>query len=306
MIGSLLYLTASRPDIMYSTCLCARYQAEPKESHLTAVKRIFRYLKGTPNLGLWYSKDSRFDLTAYSDSDFAGCKIDRKSTTGGCHLLGGKLVNWTSKKQNYVSTSTAEAEYVAAGICCAQDTYLTTPEEYIYQEITLFTYKIFVQNPNTDDSPQPSFLLRRSTIRAQEEHNKKQKEAFLSAQAAKRLASDFVDEDEEISVDPLLAQKAVLKVFNRRTDEQGEEVNKELVWCRYRLHLRKHGAKIAGIHLRRTRGKKGVPGKTWLTVKRSRVKDAEHTLDKLDRYNLLEWNEIRSLLPKANKNKRLK
>ncbi|KAJ9551930.1 hypothetical protein OSB04_015975 [Centaurea solstitialis] len=124
MIGSLLYLTASRPDIMYSTCLCARYQAEPKESHLTAVKRIFIYLKGTPNLGLWYSKDSGFDLTAYSDSDFAGCKIDRKSTTGGCHLLGGKLVSWTSKKQNSVSTSTAEAEYVAAGICCAQVLWL--------------------------------------------------------------------------------------------------------------------------------------------------------------------------------------
>ncbi|KAJ9547854.1 hypothetical protein OSB04_020397 [Centaurea solstitialis] len=124
MIGSLLYLTASRPDIMYSTCLCARYQAEPKESHLTAVKRIFRYLKGTPNMGLWYSKDSGFDLTAYSDSDFAGCKIDRKSTTGGCHLLGGKLVSWTCKKQNSVSTSTAEAEYVAAGICCAQVLWL--------------------------------------------------------------------------------------------------------------------------------------------------------------------------------------
>ncbi|KAJ9545288.1 hypothetical protein OSB04_024995 [Centaurea solstitialis] len=124
MIGSLLYLTASRPDIMYSTCLCARYQAEPKESHLTAVKRIFRYLKGTPNLGLWYSKDSGFDLTASSDSDFAGCKIDRKSTTGGCHLLGGKLVSWTSKKQNSMSTSTAEVEYVAAGICCAQVLWL--------------------------------------------------------------------------------------------------------------------------------------------------------------------------------------
>jgi Reverse transcriptase (RNA-dependent DNA polymerase) len=115
MIGSLLYLTASRPDIMYATCLCARYQAEPKESHLKAVKRIFRYLKGTPNLGLWYPRDSGFDLTAFSDSDFAGCKIDRKSTTGGCQLLGGKLVSWTSKKQNSVSTSTAEAEYVAAG-----------------------------------------------------------------------------------------------------------------------------------------------------------------------------------------------
>ncbi|KAJ9542282.1 hypothetical protein OSB04_028788 [Centaurea solstitialis] len=120
MIGSLLYLTASRPDIMYATCLCARYQANPKESHMKAVKRIFRYLKGTPNLGLWYPRDSGFDLTAFSDSDFAGCKIDRKSTTGGCQLLGGKLVSWTSKKQNSVSTSTAEAEYVAAGSCCVQ------------------------------------------------------------------------------------------------------------------------------------------------------------------------------------------
>ena len=120
MIGSLLYLTPSRLDIMYSTCLCARYQAEPKESHLIAVKRIFRYLKGTPNLGLWYPRDSGFNLIGYSDSDFAGYKIDRKSTTGGCQLIGGKLISWTSKKQNSVSTSTAEAEYVAAGSCCAQ------------------------------------------------------------------------------------------------------------------------------------------------------------------------------------------
>ena len=81
MIGSLLYLTASRPDIMFSTCLCARYQADPKDSHMTAVKRIFRYLKGTPNLGLWYPKGSGFDLTAFSDSDYAGCKLDRKCTT---------------------------------------------------------------------------------------------------------------------------------------------------------------------------------------------------------------------------------
>ncbi|KAJ9566525.1 LOW QUALITY PROTEIN: hypothetical protein OSB04_002491 [Centaurea solstitialis] len=107
----------SRPNIMYATCLCARYQDEPKESHLTTVNG---YLKGAPNLGLWYSKDSGFDLIAYSDSDFAGCKLDRKSTTGGCQLLGGKLVSWTSKKQNSVSTSTAEAEYVAAGRCCVQ------------------------------------------------------------------------------------------------------------------------------------------------------------------------------------------
>ncbi|GJS45131.1 hypothetical protein Tco_0595252 [Tanacetum coccineum] len=95
MIGSLMYLTASRHDIQFSTCLCARYQANPKESHLVAVKRIFRYLKGTPNLGLWYPKGSGFDLKAYFDSDYAGCNLDRKSTSGGCQILGGKLICWS-------------------------------------------------------------------------------------------------------------------------------------------------------------------------------------------------------------------
>nr|GFA26762.1 uncharacterized mitochondrial protein AtMg00810-like [Tanacetum cinerariifolium] len=82
MIGSLMYVTSSRPDIMFSTCMCARYQANPNEHHVSAVKRIFRYLKRTINLGLWYSKDSGFDLTAYSDADHAGCHLDRKSTSG--------------------------------------------------------------------------------------------------------------------------------------------------------------------------------------------------------------------------------
>jgi hypothetical protein len=120
MVGSLMYLTASRPDIMFATCLCARFQSDPREAHANAVKRIFRYLKGVPRLGLWYPKGSSLDLMGYSDSDHAGCKIDRKSTTGGCHFLGGKLVSWTSKKQTAVSLSTAEAEYISAASCCAQ------------------------------------------------------------------------------------------------------------------------------------------------------------------------------------------
>jgi hypothetical protein len=120
MIGSLLYLCASRPDIMLSVCMCARFQANPKECHLVAVKRIFIYLVHTPNLGLWYPKGSTFDLLGYSDSDYAGCKVDRKSTTGTCQFLGRSLVSWSSKKQNSVALSTAEAEYVAAGACCAQ------------------------------------------------------------------------------------------------------------------------------------------------------------------------------------------
>ncbi|XP_042972660.1 uncharacterized protein LOC122304450, partial [Carya illinoinensis] len=124
MIGSLLYLTASRPDIMFSVCLCARFQSSPKESHLIAVKRILRYLSGTINLGLWYPKHTSFDLISYTDADYAGCKIDRKSTSGACHFLGHALVSWFSKKQNSVALSTAEAEYVAAGSCCAQVLYM--------------------------------------------------------------------------------------------------------------------------------------------------------------------------------------
>ncbi|KAI3758622.1 hypothetical protein L6452_06189 [Arctium lappa] len=94
MIGSLMYLTSSRPDIMFSTCLCARYQANPKEIHLSAVKSIFRYLKGTSDLGLWYPKDTSFELTAYIDADHTGCMLDRKSTSGHIQFLGDKLVLW--------------------------------------------------------------------------------------------------------------------------------------------------------------------------------------------------------------------
>ena len=125
MIGSLLYLTASRPDIMFSVCLCARFQSDPKESHLTAVKRIFRYLAGTVKYGLWYPKEANCDLVGYSDADFAGCKIDRKSTSGTCQFLGHCLVSWFSKKQTSVALSIAEAEYVAAGSCCAQILWMT-------------------------------------------------------------------------------------------------------------------------------------------------------------------------------------
>ncbi|KAK1389830.1 hypothetical protein POM88_018008 [Heracleum sosnowskyi] len=124
MIGSLLYLTASRPDIMFATCLCARFQANPREPHLIAVKRIFRYLKGTPSLSLWYARESDFGLCGYSDADFAGCKIDRKSISGSCQFLGGRLVSWFNKKQKSISTSTVEAEYIAAGSCCAQITWM--------------------------------------------------------------------------------------------------------------------------------------------------------------------------------------
>ncbi|GKC91451.1 hypothetical protein Tco_1152100, partial [Tanacetum coccineum] len=99
MIGSIMYLTSSRPDLIYAVCLCARYQAKPTEKHLNAVKRIFQYLKGTINMGLWYSKDTGLSLTAYADADHAGCQDTRRSTSRSAQFLGDKLVSWSSKKQ---------------------------------------------------------------------------------------------------------------------------------------------------------------------------------------------------------------
>nr|GEV64451.1 hypothetical protein [Tanacetum cinerariifolium] len=114
MIGSLMYLTSLRPDIMFVVCACVRFQVTHKASHLHAVKRIFRYLKGKPHLGLWYPKDSPFNLVAYSNSDYDGASLDRKSTTGECQFLGCRLTSWQCKKQKVVATSSTEDEYVAA------------------------------------------------------------------------------------------------------------------------------------------------------------------------------------------------
>ncbi|GJU21000.1 retrovirus-related pol polyprotein from transposon TNT 1-94 [Tanacetum coccineum] len=120
IIGSLMYLTSSRLDLIYVVCLCARYQAKPTKKHLHAVKRIFRYLKGTINMGLWYSKDTGISLTAYSDTDHAGCQDTRRSTSGSAKFLGDKLVSWSSKKQKSTAISSTKAEYIALSGCCAQ------------------------------------------------------------------------------------------------------------------------------------------------------------------------------------------
>ncbi|GKD51690.1 hypothetical protein Tco_1280666 [Tanacetum coccineum] len=122
MIGSLMYLTSSRPDIMFAVCACSRFQVQPKASHLHAVKRIFRYLKGQPTLGLWYPKDSPLDLIAYSDSDYAGASLDRKSTTGGCRFL----------------------EYIAASNCYGQ--VLCLQNQLLYYGYNFMQTKIHVDN----------------------------------------------------------------------------------------------------------------------------------------------------------------
>ena len=119
MIGSLLYLTASRPDIMFSVCLCTRFESCPTKSYLLAMKRMFHYLSGTIELSLWYLRRTHVDLTCYLDADFASYKVDRKSTSRTYNLLGHSLVSWFSKKQNLVALSTTEVEYIVIGSCCA-------------------------------------------------------------------------------------------------------------------------------------------------------------------------------------------
>nr|GFA93261.1 hypothetical protein [Tanacetum cinerariifolium] len=120
MIGTLLYLTASRPDLQFEICMCARYQARPTEKHIYAVKRIFRYFCGTVHWGLWYPKDSSVALTAFADADHAGCQDTRRSTSGSVQFLGERLISWSSKRQKSAAISSTEAECIALSGCCAQ------------------------------------------------------------------------------------------------------------------------------------------------------------------------------------------
>ncbi|GJR69616.1 uncharacterized mitochondrial protein-like protein [Tanacetum coccineum] len=136
MIGSLMYLTSSRPNIMFAVCACARYQVNLKVSHLYAVRRIFRYLKGQPKLGLWYPKDYPFDLVAYTDSDYAGASLDRKSITGGYQFLRCRLISWQCKKYTVVANSTTEAEYIAASNCLDKKKVIIT-ESIIRRDLQL-------------------------------------------------------------------------------------------------------------------------------------------------------------------------
>ncbi|GJY12637.1 putative ribonuclease H-like domain-containing protein, partial [Tanacetum coccineum] len=147
MIGSLMYLTASRPDIMFAVCACSRFQVTPKTSHLNVVKRIFRYLKGKPKLGFWYPRVSSFELEAYLDSDYARSNLGRKYTTGGCQFLSRRLISWQCKKQTIVATSTTEAEYVAASNCCGQ--VLWIQNQMLDYGFNFMNTKIYIDNEST-------------------------------------------------------------------------------------------------------------------------------------------------------------
>ncbi|GKD83543.1 hypothetical protein Tco_1350382, partial [Tanacetum coccineum] len=147
MIRSLMYLTASRPDIMFAVCACARFQVTPKTSHFNAVKRIFRYLKGQPKLGLWYPRDSPFDLEDFSDSDYTRASLDRKYTTGGCQFLGKRLILWQCKKQTIVANSTTEAKYIATANCCGQ--VLWIQNQMLDYGFNFMNTKIYIDNEST-------------------------------------------------------------------------------------------------------------------------------------------------------------
>ncbi|GJW87243.1 putative ribonuclease H-like domain-containing protein [Tanacetum coccineum] len=165
MIGSLMYLTFSRPDIIFAVCACARFQVTPKVSHLHAVKRIFKYLKGQPKLALWYPKDSPFDLEAYTDSDYAGASLDRKSITEGCQFIGSRLISWQCKKQTVVANSTTEAEYVAASNYCGsprrQDTILgDRPAQTRFERLSKHSNDLPLLRVNTLGSGEDNMKLK--------------------------------------------------------------------------------------------------------------------------------------------------
>nr|GEW48551.1 hypothetical protein [Tanacetum cinerariifolium] len=147
MIGSLMYLTSLRHDIMCVVCACTRFQVTPKVLHLHAVKRIFRYLKGQPKLDLWYPKDSPFDLEAYTDGNYAGASLDRKSTTIGCQFLRRRLISWQCKKKTVVANSTTEVEYVAASNCCRH--VLWIQNQMLDYGYNFMNTNIFIDNEST-------------------------------------------------------------------------------------------------------------------------------------------------------------
>ena len=124
LVGSLRYLTCTRPDIAYSVGVVSRFMEAPKQSHWKAIKRILRYIQGTKSLGLFYSRTTDYKLLGYSDSDWCGDVDDRKSTSGYLFFMGDTAFTWYSKKQPIVSLSTCEAEYVAASYCVCHAIWL--------------------------------------------------------------------------------------------------------------------------------------------------------------------------------------
>ncbi|GJW68020.1 uncharacterized mitochondrial protein-like protein, partial [Tanacetum coccineum] len=213
MIGSLMYLTTSRPDIMFAVCACARFQVTLKTSHLLAVKRIFRYLKGKPTLGLWYSRDSPFELVAYTDSDYARATQDRKSTTGGCQFLGNRLISWQCKKQTVVATSTTEAEYVATASCCGQLQALIDKKKVIIMESSIRSDLHLEDAGGTDCLPTATIFEELARMVKKQSRRKQRKDTTVTQEETQQ--DDSVPTP---SNDPPLSEKAKDAQANKIAD----------------------------------------------------------------------------------------
>ncbi|GJZ83714.1 putative ribonuclease H-like domain-containing protein [Tanacetum coccineum] len=227
MIGSLMYLTSSRPDIMFTVCACTRYQVNQKISHLHSVKRIFRYLKGQPKLGLWYPKDSPFDLVAYTDSDYAGASLDRKSTIGGCQFLRCRLISWQCKKQTVVANSITEAEYVAASSCCGQVLWIQN------QLLDYGTKLVEGTEKKKGSKKAKAEVIEGSSKRAGDElkqENAKKQKIYDDQEAAKmKELMDIVPDEEEVAIDAIPLDTKPPSIVDWKIIKEGKINNFQII-----------------------------------------------------------------------------
>nr|GEU43415.1 uncharacterized mitochondrial protein AtMg00810-like [Tanacetum cinerariifolium] len=250
MIGSLMYLTSSRPDIMFAVCACALFQVTPKASHLHAVKRIFRYLKGKPHLGLWYPKDSPFDLVAYSNSDYAGASLDRKSTIVGCQFLRCRLISWQCKKQTVVATSSTEAEYVATARIASPDQTVSGKDksnplmaDNLPKIIWYSTHHVTLMK---------SWLVQKQTALGQTTTGKEISNPFMAGSLPKTILTTFIHDNDVTRLQALVDKKkmviteAAIKEVLRLDDAEGVDYlpNEEIIAELARIGYEKPSTKL--------------------------------------------------------------
>ncbi|GJV49981.1 putative reverse transcriptase, RNA-dependent DNA polymerase [Tanacetum coccineum] len=217
---SMMYLTASRPDIMFAICACARFKVTLKTSHFNAMKRIFRYLKGQPKLGLWYPRDSPFNLEAFSDSDYAGASLDRKSTIGGCQFLGKRLISWKCKKQTIVANPTTEAKYVAAANCCGQ--VLWIQNQMLDCGFNFMNTKIHI------DSEIQSVLMKNPRVSLPNQAHRDKATHIINDSYEKKLIQVIKIHTDQTVADLLTLSLLIVLVMNRGEEEEDESKKKRL------------------------------------------------------------------------------
>ncbi|GKC05204.1 retrovirus-related pol polyprotein from transposon TNT 1-94, partial [Tanacetum coccineum] len=248
MIGTLMYLTSSRSDLVFAVCMRARYQAKPTKKHLHAVKRIFRYLRGSINMGMWYPKDSCIALTTFADTDHAGCQDTRKSTSGSMQLLGDRLVSWSSKKQKSTAISSIEVEYIALSGFYAQILWMRsqlTDYGLVFNKIPLYCDNksaIALCCNNVQHSRSKHIDIRHYFIKEQVENGVVE---LYFVRTEYQLADIFIKplarERLEFLIKKLGMQSMSLETLKKMADEEEEQ------WW-YSLHYHTNKAAEAYIH----------------------------------------------------------